>query len=143
MTELDALQTALAGEHAAVYLYGALGGRTSVSATPLLAKAVVEAYTAHRARRDLLTAAVIDLDAEPVAAEAAYDVPRLDSPRDVERAAVDVERGCAATYAYLVANTSGAQRRLAIAALNDAAVRELAFRGTPETFPGLDEYTDR
>jgi len=143
MTELDALQTTLAGEHAAVYVYGALGGRTSASATPLLATNVTEAYTAHRTRRDLLTAAVIDLDGEPVAAEAAYDVPRLDSPRDVERAAVDLERACAATYAYLVANTAGGGRRLAVAALNDAAVRELAFRGTPETFPGLDEYTDR
>jgi hypothetical protein len=61
----------------------------------------------------------------------------------VERAAVDVERSCAATYAYLVASTVDARRRMAIAALNDAAVRELAFRGTPETFPGLDEYTDR
>ena len=143
MTELDALQTALAGEHAAVYVYGALGGRTSATSTPLLATAVTEAYTTHRARRDLLTAAVIDLDGEPVAAEAAYEVPRLDSPRDVERAAVDLERACAAAYAYLVASTTDADRRLAITALNDAAVRELAFRGTPETFPGLDEYTDR
>ena len=54
-----------------------------------------------------------------------------------------MERSCAATYAYLVANTAGAQRRLAVTALNEAAVRELVFRGTPETFPGLDEYTDR
>ncbi|GAA4367131.1 DUF4439 domain-containing protein [Nocardioides caricicola] len=143
MSELDALQTALAGEHAAVHVYGALGGRTSASATPALFEAVSAAYTAHRARRDLLTAAVIDAEGEPVAAAPAYEVPRLESPRDVERAARELERSCAATYAYLVASTAGAPRRLAIGALNDAAVRELAFRGTPETFPGLDEYTDR
>lgn len=139
MSELDALQTTLAGEHAAVYVYGALGGR----ATAELLEPVTAAYTAHRARRDLLTAAVIDLEGEPVAALPAYEVPRLESARDVERAALDVERACAATYAYLVASTAGATRRLAIAALNEAAVRELVFRGTPETFPGLNEFTDR
>lgn len=139
MSELDALQTTLAAEHAAVYVYGALGGR----ATPELLEAVTVAYTAHRARRDLLTAAVIDAEGEPVAALAAYELPRLETARDVERAALEVERSAAATYAYLVASTAGATRRLAIAALNEAAVRELVFRGTPETFPGLDEFTDR
>ena len=29
MSELEALQTTLAAEHAAVFVYGALGGRTS------------------------------------------------------------------------------------------------------------------
>ena len=139
--DLDALQTTLAAEHAAVYVLATLGGRASQDET--LLAAISGAYAEHRLRRDQLTTSIIDRGADPVAAEAAYDVPRLDSPRDVERAAVDLERACAATYAYLVANTAGADRRLAIAALNDAAVRELAFRGTPETFPGLDEYTDR
>ena len=39
--------------------------------------------------------------------------------------------------------TTAERVRWAIAALNDAAVRELAFRGTPEMFPGADEYADR
>jgi len=144
MSELDALQTTLAAEHAAVFVYGALGGRTSLAANPVLHDSVSSAYVAHRARRDLLTRSILDLEAEPVAAEAAYALPaRLDSPGDIERAALDIERSCASTYAYLVAHTVAAQRRMAIAALNEGAVRELAFRGTPETFPGLDEYTDR
>lgn len=143
MAELDALQTALAAEHAAVYLYGALGGRTSQSATPDLFAAVAAAYAAHRARRDRLTATIVDLAAEPVAAEPAYRLPRLDTPPQVTRAALGVERACAATYAYLVENTTGEHRRSAIGALNEAAVRELVFRGTPETFPGRDEYADR
>jgi hypothetical protein len=54
-----------------------------------------------------------------------------------------VERSCATTYAYLVASTVADQRRWAIGALNEAAVRELAFRGTPEMFPGAGEYADR
>ncbi|HYF73945.1 MAG TPA: DUF4439 domain-containing protein, partial [Nocardioides sp.] len=98
---------------------------------------------AHRARRDQLSAAVLDLDAEPVAAEPAYELPRLESPAQVTRAALEVERACARTYVYLVANSVGEQRRTAIGALNEAAVRELVFRGTPEMFPGRDEYADR
>ena len=136
MAELDALQTALAAEHAAVYLYGALGGRTSQSATPELFAAVAAAYAAHRARRDRLTAAIVDLAAEPVAAEPAYELPRLDTPPQVTRAALGVERACAATYAYLVENTVAERRRSAIEALTESAVRELAFDGDPEALPG-------
>jgi hypothetical protein len=144
MSDTDALQTTLAAEHAAVYAYGVLGGRTSRSATPQLFDAVSAAYAAHRARRDHLVRELTDDGAEPVAAEPAYEVPgRLETPQQVERAALDLERSCAATYAYLVANTVDARRRWAITALNETAVRELVFRGTPETFPGADEYADR
>jgi hypothetical protein len=143
-TVLAALQATLAAEHAAVFVYGALGGRTSRSASPDLYAAVEAAYTAHRARRDLLTREIADLDAHPVAAEPAYELPqRLATAGQVTRAALDLERSCAATYAYLVASTTEDQRRWAITALNETAVRELVFRGTPETFPGADEYADR
>ena len=144
MTEIDALQTTLAAEHAAVYVYGALGGRTSRVATPELFDAVSAAYAAHRARRDHLVRELTDLGVDPAASEAAYQLPRrMDTPAQIERAGLDLERSCAATYAYLVANTVEDRRRWAIQALNEAAVRELAFRGTPETFPGADEYADR
>ena len=144
MTEIDALQTTLAAEHAAVYVYGALGGRTSRVATPELFDAVSAAYAAHRARRDHLVRELTDLGVDPAASEAAYELPRrMDTPAQIERAGLDLERSCAATYAYLVANTVEDRRRWAIQALNEAAVRELAFRGTPETFPGADEYADR
>ena len=51
-TELDALQATLAAEHAAVYVYGLLGSRTSQSAEPELYVALRAAYEAHRERRD-------------------------------------------------------------------------------------------
>ncbi|WP_296604129.1 DUF4439 domain-containing protein [Nocardioides sp.] len=143
MSEVEALQDALAAEHAAVYLYGALGGRTSRSATPALAAAIATAYEAHRGRRAQLTTAILDLDAEPVAAEPAYELPRIETPDQVSRAALEIERACARTSVYVVANTVADLRRSAIGALNEAAVRELAFRGTPEMFPGRDEYADR
>jgi len=133
MTTIRALQTTLAAEHAAVYVYGVLGAQTSRSAAPDLYAALTAAYTAHRGRRDLLTRTIADLGADPVAAEPAYTVPaHLDTGDRVMREA-----------ATLVANTSGVRRRWAIMALNDAAVRVLAFRGAPEMLPGADEYTDR
>lgn len=143
MSAVESLQLALAAEHAAVYVYGALGGRTSRSATPELAAAISAAYEAHRGRRAQLTTAILDLDAEPVSAEPAYELPPMGTPGQVERAALEVERACARTYVFVVANTVADQRRTAIGALNEAAVRELAFRGTPEIFPGRDEYADR
>ena len=145
MTDVQPLQTTLAAEHAAVYLYGVLGGRTSQSAQPALYAAVVAAYDAHRARRDRLSAQLSDAGATPVAAEAAYDVPGGDpvGPARVAEVALTTERSCATTYSWLVASSTGATRRWAIQALNEAAVRELAFRGTPEMLPGAGEYADR
>jgi len=137
VTALDALQTTLAGEHAALYVYGTLGGRTSAAAAPDLYAALREGYDVHRAQRDTLSRTVRDLGAEPVAAAAAYDLPDpLDSEIDVQVAAQDLERRCAATYAALVAQTVGDQRRWAIGALTGAAVRRLALGGDAEAFPG-------
>lgn len=144
MTTLDALQVALAGEHAALYVYGVLGAQTSASEAPQLFAAVSEGYVTHRARRDHLTGLVLDEGGTPVASEPAYEIPRrLGTPSTVSRAALDLERRSATTYAWLVANTVGDQRRWAIEALTDAAVRELSYRGSPEIFPGADESADR
>lgn len=143
MTTLDSLQVALAGEHAALYLYGVLGAQTSASRSPGLYAKVSEAYAVHRTRRDHLTALVLDEGGTPVAAEPAYEIPdRLGSPSAVSETALGLERRTASTYAWLVANTVGDQRRWAINALTDAAVRELGFRGSPEIFPGADESAD-
>jgi len=144
VSDVEALQTTLAAEHAAVYVLGALGGRTSQSATPELFAAMNAAFDAHRVRRDDLTAAITDLDAEPVAAEAAYDVPSgLERAERIARVARETEQSCATTYAWLVANTVDEMRRWAIRALNETAVRVLTLRGTPEMFPGAGEYADR
>lgn len=144
MSDTDALQTTLAAEHAAVYVLGVLGGRTSRSATPELYAAVSAAYAAHRGRRDQLSALLVDAGAEPVAAEAAYVVPPgLERAERIARVALETERACAATYSWLVANSVAETRRWAIRALNETAVRELAFRGTPEMFPGAGEHADR
>jgi hypothetical protein len=141
---LDGLQTTLAGEHAAVWVYGVLGGQTSRSKDPTLYAAVSAAYRIHRGRRDHLVRTVIDHDGEPVASEAGYQLPNdVSTPALVAAAALVTEQRCAATYADLVARTTTALRGWAIGALTDAAVRQLRFRGSPETFPGAGELTDR
>ena len=144
MTTLAAMQRTLAAEHAVHVDRGVLGAQTSRSAAPTLLAAISTAYAEHRARRDVLSRAITDLGATPVAAAASYVLPeRLGTPDAVTRAARELEDGCAATYAFLVANSVGARRRWAVEALTNAAVRGLVFRGTPEMFPGADEYADR
>ena len=131
MTPVDALQTALAAEHAALYVYGALGARTSASATPALIAEVSDAYATHRAWRDLLTSRLVDEGVEPTPAAPTYELPM-----GVARAAVEVEERCATTYAYVVANTADADRTWAIGALTRAATRRVAFGAPPEALPG-------
>ena len=144
MSPVTALQRALAAEHAALHVYGTLGARTSASASPTLFSDITAGYTTHRARRDQLAARLRDRGVEPVAAEPAYELPEpLDTPAQVTAAALDVERSCTATYAWLVGQTSGADRRWAVTALTQTAVRELTFRGSPEIFPGAGEHADR
>ncbi len=135
---VEALQTALAAEHAAVFVYGALGAQTSQSASPRLYGSVTAAYAAHRARRDELAARVRAAGASPVPAEPGYELPAdLGSAAAVEKRALALEEGAAATYAYLVASSTGETRSWAITALLDAAVRGLTFGGRPDRLPGL------
>ncbi|HEX6248123.1 MAG TPA: ferritin-like domain-containing protein [Nocardioidaceae bacterium] len=140
MTPIEALQATLAGEHAAVHVYGAVGGRVSQSAEPALWQRVREAYQLHRERRDRLDSMIRAAGDEPVAAEVSYELPNPARTTDQLRAAaLEVEQRCAAVYADMVGNTSGANRQWALDALEDAAVRQLGFGGEPEPYPGVGE----
>jgi hypothetical protein len=140
MTPLEALQSTLAAEHAAVYVYGVVGGRVSVSTQAALAERVREAYVLHRDRRDRLIAMVRAAGEEPVAAEVSYELPNpATTPAQLSRVALEIEEGAAAVYADMVGSTSGANRQWALDALTDASVRLLGFGGSPEAFPGVAE----
>ena len=144
MSALHALQATLAGEHAALYVYGALGGRTSQSASPALYAALRQGYDVHRAQRDQISRSIRDLGSDPVAAAVSYEVnDPLDTAVQVRRAALALERRCAASYTSLVAQSVSEQRRRALTALTSSAVRQLAIGGQPEAFPGIDELADR
>jgi len=139
MTTLDALQAALAAEHAAVFVYGALGARTSESATPVLFAQIVSGYDAHRVARDQLDARISALGATPGAAAASYELPPGGAPPAVARAARAVEDSCQASYASVVAAATGADRRWAIAGLTSSAERSVALGGAPAPFPGAPD----
>ncbi|MER6344216.1 ferritin-like domain-containing protein [Streptomyces sp. NPDC001595] len=134
--ELTALQAALAAEHAAVYGYGVVGGR-------ILAKRRVEAraaYDAHRARRDALVREVRELGGEPVAAAAGYALPFPVTDADsAVRLAAELEERLAGVYSDLVRAAEGERRGTAAAALREAAVRAVRWRGGSVAFPGLAE----
>jgi len=137
MTPLEAQQATLAGEHAAIHLYGVLGAQASESRQPALYARLVDAFRVHRKRRDQLTVTIAAAGAEPVAAEVSYDLPdAISTAVELNSAALQVERRTARTYGQLIESTAGAERRWALVALDDSAVRQLEFRGTPEMFPG-------
>lgn len=140
MTPLEALQATLAGEHAAIYTYGVIGGRLSASAEPGLTQLVEGAYVTHRGRRDQLSSMVRAVGAEPVASEVSYQLPNpCRTAGQLREAALVIERRCCEVYATMVGATSRANRQWAIDALTDSAVRELGFGGHAEPFPGVPE----
>ncbi len=137
MSPVDALQAALAGEHAATYCYGVIGARTSLSAQPGLYATVLDGFRVHRKRRDQLTAMITARGAVAVAAEVDYEVPGgLETTAQLNNAALQVEHRIARTFGQLIENTAGAERRWALVALDQTAVRQVGLRGTPEMFPG-------
>ncbi len=138
MTPVQALQKALAAEHAAVHLYGLLGAQSSKSRQPTLFRKLDETYGAHRAARDQLTVLVNAKGSDPVAAKVDYVVPgQTSTPAQIEAVARTIERRVTLTYGELVANTAGSDRRWAISALDASALREVAFGAEPSDFPGL------
>ena len=138
MSAVPALQRTLAGEYAAVYCYGVIGGRVSASRDPVLATRVAQAYTTHRARRDQLIGMIEDSGAAPAASAVSYELPGpARTPEQLTADAAELEGRCARLYADMVENTSLLHRQWAIDALADAAVRQLGFSGAATAFPGV------
>jgi hypothetical protein len=136
-TGLDSLQDTLAGEHAAVYVFGVLAAQTSESAKPKLWADLDAAYAWHRAARDELVRRITAASGTPVAAAPSYELPNAAATTgQVVGAALLTERRVTDTYGTLVAETAGRLRRWAIRSLDESAVRQLRFRGRPEIFPG-------
>ncbi|MFF7932194.1 hypothetical protein RKD27_002575 [Streptomyces sp. SAI-126] len=134
--QLEALQKALAAEHAAVYGYGVVGGRIR-EGRRAEARA---AYDAHRARRDALAREVRSLGGTPVAAAAGYALPfPVPDSAAAVRLAADLEDRVAGVYSDLVRATGSKLRSMGAEALREAAVRAVRWRGESVAFPGLAE----
>ena len=133
----EAVQAALAVEHAAIYVLGALGGRTSATSAPALARALTDAYDDHVNAREALAAHVVAAGIEPVAPSAVYDLPsQIRSDAGIGAAALRLEKDTTATYLSLVPKATGSDRTLLIHLLCRAAARQLDLGAEPVAFPG-------
>jgi hypothetical protein len=134
-SQLEALQSALAAELAAIFGYGVVGGRLGGSGLAL----AQAGYDAHRRRRTTLEALIAGTGATPTPPAPAYQVPaHLDSDRQIERFAATLEHRCAEVYAVVVSAADlPALRKEAAGWLRDAAVRAVVWGGRPEAWPGL------
>ncbi|HSS67803.1 MAG TPA: ferritin-like domain-containing protein [Nocardioidaceae bacterium] len=136
--DVGAQQACLAAEHAAVYVYGVIGGRIAGLRAPAdVVERVDESYEFHRGRRDFLDQAIRDLGADPVAAEPAYALPVTPaSLRQCQRLARYVENRCTQTYAYAVSLASPQTRGRLALDLAATAVRAAAWGARLDAFPG-------
>jgi hypothetical protein len=140
MTELDALQAALATEHEVVYGYGVVGAQiTGAQITGDSRRYAVASLDAHLTRRDQLAQLIGRQGATPTPAAPAYVVPKLRGEQDAASLAARLEDASAgAAWDVVVVSTGGdAARRLAVSWLTDAAIRAAHWRGTREADPAL------
>ena len=130
----QALQRALAGEHAAAYGYGVIGAHL---AGVQRASAAAD-WVAHQVSRDELAGLLRSRGAEPAAAAVAYQLPvPVGNAAQAQALAVILEERVAADYLALVALGDSRLRQLGAQRLTAAAVRAAAWRGRTEPFPGL------
>jgi ferritin-like protein len=133
---IEQLTAALAAEEAAIYAYGPVGVRLAGAARDD-ARA---AEAAHRDRRDALVSRLDEQSAAPVPVSAGYALPFPVIDRaSALRLAIRVEDAVAATWRAALPATAGTDRRTALTALTDAAVRATRWRRlagvTPLTVP--------
>jgi hypothetical protein len=136
---VDAMNDTLAGEHAAIYAYGVIGGRLDYGSPPV--REATEAWEIHRERRIGLTALVEAGGKTPVAAETGYRLPNdVRDVADARAVAQIVEGRCSVLYATLAATAVGEVRTYAVDALIDAAVRGYDDWGAPSSvLPGVSD----
>jgi hypothetical protein len=132
--DITALQNALAAEHAAVYGYGVAGALLSGAD---LVNAKTD-WNAHRLARDNLAAMLTRLGATPVASRPAYDLPfAVSTPAAARRLAAGLENGVTRAYLAMVAVSDLDLRFFAAKAMQTAANRATAWRGSTVAFPGM------
>lgn len=123
---VDALQQALAAEHAAVWVYGLVSAFLSAD----FASGVDDGAEEHRDRRDAGERALTAAGATPVPAEAAYVPPQpvTDQASAVSLVATAEADATAAWHGVLARTDDGALRTVALRALVGSASRGTAWR---------------
>jgi hypothetical protein len=134
MNAVDALQAALAAEHAAIWAYGVAGAFVADE----LAGKLDEAATAHQARRDATERALIDAHAQPVPAEPGYLSPEpVTDAASALRLVITAETDAAAAWRSVVERSPAdpSLRGAALDALIRAAVWATRWRAAAGTTP--------
>ncbi|TWD83537.1 uncharacterized protein DUF4439 [Kribbella amoyensis] len=134
MTEVEALQAAIAGEHAALYGVGVAGGKLNGARF----RTATTLYERHRKRRDQLADLLLAAGQTPAAAEPAYDLPvTVTTAATAVALVLGIERRLGAVYGDLVeAAEQDRIRSFAVQALIATAQDQLSWSGTPATWPG-------
>jgi len=133
MSVIDRLQLALAGEHAAVYGYGVVGGRLTSNTSRALAD-----LNAHRSARDQLSRLIVSKGVEPVPADPFYAVDiSAGTQKQLVTTAIAIEDRLSVLYAELMLENDAAARGIAVEQLQGCAVRATQWRGRAQAFPGL------
>lgn len=124
--EDDALQDALAAEHAAVWGYGTVGAALDPGARA----EVGTAQEAHRQVRDRVGGLLLSRGVDPVATEAAYALPfPVLSEVDAARLAVQLEEGTTDAWIWVLDQAGTPDTRvLAVEVASAAEVRAVAWR---------------
>jgi hypothetical protein len=125
-TENEALQKALAAEHAAVWGYGVVGAALGFEAREPAAAAEV----AHRDARDRVITLLAGRSVEPVGAEGGYTLPfPVLSGADAAALGVALEDGVAGAWVRVLDQAAErSTRELAVEALSAAEVRAVGWR---------------
>jgi hypothetical protein len=133
VTRLDDLQSWLALEHEAVWLYGMIGARVDSLARPARTS-----YDAHRVVRDRLLTLVDGAEGDPVGPALTYGDHRVESAKDARAAATNIEERIAAACLTLFGSSGRNDRRFAMSGLRRAALAALDWGAPVRAFPGLD-----
>jgi hypothetical protein len=128
----DALVALTAGEHAAVYAYGAIVARVAARDRDRAR----QAWSWHMSRRDLLEERLLAAGLQPPAAAPAYELGLLRSPAAAATLAATVEDRLAALTVRAIAASTGADRWTSAEALVAGARRAAGWRGHGEALPG-------
>ncbi|GLW98027.1 ferritin-like domain-containing protein [Microtetraspora sp. NBRC 16547] len=130
----DPLGKVLSAEHAAVYAYGVIGGKTDGA---LRSKATA-GFDAHRARRDRLRALIVQRGGTPPEPGPTYALPfEVKNQSDAVRLAALIEERVVTAYLELAADKDASLRRLAAQAMQEGATRAYGWQPTVDAFPGM------
>lgn len=122
---IDALQTALAAEHAALWMYGLVA-----AFDPAMADTVAAAIISHQATRDSAADLIVTGGGVPVGPEPAYVAPQsATDAKSAEQLALVIEEDCATAWRAVTGFTDDpALRGTALSALTECAMRMVTWR---------------